>query len=470
MHSAYSTHTIAGYQRSTFRSDIRRSLALAIPLIGAQLLSMGNGLVDALVAGQLGSVQLAAGGIAAGIWFFASLSCIGMMAGLSPILSRLLGERRHSEVGGVFRQGLMLGLVVGILATALLLLFANNLHWTGMEPELLPFIRQYLVAASWSLPFYAIVMAARNFCEATGFTRPVIIVQAVGLLVNTVADLLFGLGWFGFPKFGLTGIGIATTLVMVSMAAVLIGYLSGRRFSRYKPFERFDRPDWRRLRSMMTLALPITIGIGFEAGLFVATTIQMGMLGTREAAAHYIAMGATSVCFMLPLGLSFALTARIGRADGREALESVRLRIYSGVTIMIVMAFGTAALLVLLRHPIASLYTQDTDIRAFAASLLLMAALFQLSDGLQIAMTGILRGLHDTRAPMWINGFSYWVVAFGIGHYSAFYLDYGAYGLWAGLIIGLTVASILLAFRLKVVMARKGIDAVTASSEIAARE
>jgi len=437
------------------RSDIRRSLALAIPLIGAQLLAMGNGLVDALVAGQLGSVQLAAGGIAAGIWFFASLACIGMMAGLSPILSRLLGERRHAELGGVYRQGLMLGVVVGLIAMLLLLVFAQNLHRTSIASELLPFIRQYLVAASWSLPFFAVVMASRNFCEATGFARPVLVVQAIGLVVNTVADLLFGLGWFGFPAYGLTGIGIATTSVMVTMATALIWFLSGRQFARFNVFERFDPPDWRRISSMMTLALPITVGVAFEAGLFVATTVQMGMLGTREAAAHYIAMGATSVCFMLPLGLSFALTARIGRADGRKELASVRLRIVSGLAIVIVMAVSTALLLVLFRHPIASIYTQDAGLRLFAANLLLLAALFQLSDGLQIAMIGILRGLHDTRVPMWINGFSYWVIAFGIGHYSAFYLDYGAYGLWMGLITGLTVASILLGWRLKIVMANR---------------
>jgi MATE family multidrug resistance protein len=437
------------FQTHTVVAEVRRCLRLALPLIGAQVVSMGNGLVDALVAGQLGPESLAAGGIAAALWFFSALFCIGMMAGLSPLMSRRVGERRRSELGAVFRQGIWLAVLTGVFATLLLQVLIIYLPHSTLQPVLIPLIREYLVVACWSLPFFALVMACRNLCEAVGLAKPVLWVQLVGLLVNTVANLAFGLGWFGAPKLGLTGIGLSTTLVMISMSLVLFMMLHGRQFDRYALFVRFDWPHWHELNNIIRLAVPITLGLVFEAGLFVATTVQMGMLGTHEAAGHYIAMGATSVCYMLPLGLSFAVTARVGRSDGRQLRESVRLRILSAMIIVGFMAVLTALILLLFRYPITALYTNDSNLRHFAASLLLMAAVFQLPDAAQVVLSGVLRGLHDTKVPMLINGFSYWVVAFGIGLIATYWLGYGAYGLWIGLISGLTVASTLLFLRLR---------------------
>ena len=440
------------FQTHTLFADIRRTLLLAVPLIGAQLLQMGNGLVDALVAGRLGRAELAAGGIAAGLWFFVSLACIGLTAGLSPTLSKMIGERRRDSVGVVFRQGLWLGALIGVLALLVLLLVAAKLPVLSLEAELVPLIRQYLISACWSLPAFAVVLVSRNVCEATGLVRPVLVVQMIGLLVNIVADLALGLGWFGFPRLGLFGIGLTTSLVMLCMAIALLLLLRGQRFTRYNLFAGIEYPDWQLLKPVLVLSLPIFLGLVFEAGLFVATAVQMGKLGTLEAAAHYIAMGATSFCFMLPLGLSFALTARVGRVLGRDQMAALKLRVLSGLIISAIMALATALLLLLFRHSITELYTNDVDVRLFAAQLLLMAALFQFSDAFQVSLTGMLRGMHDTRVPMFINAFSYWVIAFGMGYYAAHYLGFGAMGFWAGLVIGLSLAALLLAWRLRVML------------------
>ncbi len=444
-------NTLSFYSDATRRRvllDIKRTLVIALPLIGAQLLQVGNGLADALVAGQLGQVELAAGGIAAGIWFFASLSCIGLMAGLSPTLSKLIGQRRRVIVGSVFRQGLWLGVITGCIATATALLIAALLPYLSLQAELVPFIRQYLISASWSLPAFAVVMACRNVCEATGFTRPVLFVQILGLAINIFADLAFGLGWFGFPKLGLFGIGMATSAVMISMAIALLLYLRRDRFARFNLLSTFEWPRWRDIQPMLVLSIPIYFTLLFEAGLFFATAMQMGMIGTLEAAAHYIAIGVTSICFMLPLGLSFAVTARLGRVYGRQSLPAAKLRICSGLIITLIMAMLTVSALLLLRYPLISLYTDDAQLISIAAQLLVLAALFQLSDGAQVALIGILRGLQDVRVPMLINAFSYWGIAFLLGYFSAHHWGYGAAGLWWGLIIGLSVAALLLAVRL----------------------
>lgn len=431
------------------KADIRRTLRLGVPLIGAQLLQMGNGLVDAIVAGRIGSAELAAGGIGGSLWFAISLSCIGLMAGLSPTLSLLIGQKRKLFVGAVFRQGVWLALLTGLSAMFVLLIIASSVHLFPFAAGLSPLVREYLLGACWSLPFFALVMACRNVCEATGLTRPVVLVTALGLLINIVGNLGLGLGWYGLPKLGLFGIGLVTTLVNVGMAVVLLTLLKGRQFSRFELFATFDKPQWLHIKPMLSLSIPIFFGMLFETGLFVATAIQMGMIGVLESGAHQIAISASAFCYMLPLGMSFALTARIGRATAMDSLAPVRLRILSGLILAICMAVTTALLLIFFRYDIAGIYTQDAELIQFAGSLLLLGALFQLSDGAQVMLIGMLRGLQDTRVPMWINAFSYWVVAFGLGIFCAHVLGWGAYGLWAGLVIGLTVASILLGFRLR---------------------
>lgn len=428
--------------------EMRRTLRLAIPLIVAQLLQMGNGLVDALVAGRLGSAQLAAGGIAAGIWFVASILCVGLLAGLSPTLSRLIGQGRRRIVGGVFRQGLWLGAAVGLCALLCVLLMSATLdHWS-LKPELVPYIRQYLITACWSLPAFAVVMVARNVLEATGLTRPVMLVQLAGLGINILADLGFGLGWFGLPRLGLVGIGVATSVVTVSMAIALIIVLRRPRFSRYELFSQFDWPQWTTLRSLLTLSIPIYLTLLFESGLFFATGVQMGMIGTLEAGAHNIAISLSGACYMLPLGLSFALTARTGQVYGRESWPSIRLRVVSGVLLTLLLALSTAIALVLFRHQLTGLYSTDVAVQALAAQLLVLAAVFQLSDGAQVAFIGLLRGIQDTRVPMLINAVAYWGIAFPVGYVLAHHVGYGAHGLWYGLIIGLTLSALLQAWRL----------------------
>ncbi len=434
------------------RIELRRLLALATPLIGAQLLQMGNGLVDTLVAGRLGRDALAAAGIGAAVWFIVALSCIGLLASLSPVIAQMRGQGRQLEIGGVIRQGLWLACIWGFVSLLLVWLLGRSLVALGISPDLVPSIHAYLHAAAWGLPAMALLMAARGVCEAAGRTRPVLLVQLLGLVVNIIGDLGLGLGWFGLPALGLQGIGWSTTAVMICMAAALLFLLSQPGFQRFKIYSQWDWPKWATLNMLLGLSIPICLALLFEAGLFTATAIQMGVLGALPAGAHNIAIGVTSFCYMLPLGLSAALTARIGQAFGRGSLASVRLRINAGVIAVIVMASSTALLLVLFRHAVPSLYTDDVPVQQLAAQMLIFSAIFQLSDGLQATFFGALRGLQDTRVPMLINAFSYWVIAFGLGFYLAHYTSVGAFGLWIGLVVGLSLSSFFLFLRLRVVL------------------
>lgn len=440
---------IAGFKHTAVKADLMRTLHMGLPLVAAQLLHMSNGLVDAIVAGRIGNNELAAGGIGASLYFVTSLLCIGLMAGLSPTLSRLIGERRRAFVGRVFRQGLWLAVITGFIALAIVFFIRQSLWLFAFDPQLPPLMRDYFLGAAWSLPFFALVMAARNLCESTGLTRPVLLVTAMGVLINALVSCVLGLGLFGVPALGLLGIGIATSVVNVAMVLVLFALLRGKRFSRFQLFSDIEPAQWSYIGPMLGLSVPIFFGMLFEAGLFVATSIQMGIIGIKEAGAHQIAISASALCYMVPLGMSFAMTARIGRAEGSGSITAIRLRIISCALLITAMAATTVTILVLFRHEIATIYTEDPELIEFAASLLIFGAVFQLSDGAQIMLIGVLRGLHDTLVPMLINAFSYWVVAFGLGAFCAHFLNYGAYGLWLGLITGLSVASALLFMRLR---------------------
>jgi len=219
---------------------------------------------------------------------------------------------------------------------------------------------------------------------------------------------------------------------MFSMAIALLLFLRTARFDRYRLLASFEAPDRATIKSMFTLSFPIYLS-----------------LGKVESASHNIAIGIASLTFMLPLGLSFALTARVGRVYGRTSLPAIKQRITAGLVVTAILAMLMAILLVLFRFELAALYTDDEKLIAFAAHLLLFGAAFQLSDGAQIAFLAVLRGLQDFRVPMFINAFSYWGVAFSLGFYAAHYRGYGAQGLWVGLIVGLSLAAVLLALRLR---------------------
>lgn len=435
--------------RNALAAERRRTLTMAIPLIGAQLLAVGNGVIDTLVAGRLGRLELAASGVGSSIWFLVFLGGIGLMAGLSPTMARLIGQKRAAGLGGVFQQGVWLSLLLGLIAMAVLLGLTGTIHRWGFEAPLVAEMRHYLTAVVWSLPPAMLILAARNVCEASGRTRPVLAVQAIGLVVNLLADLGFGLGYFGLPAFGLAGIGLATALVNVVMCAALYALLTGPRFRRYRLFTDWQAPDWRQLAALLTLSIPISLTLLFEVGLFSATAIQMGQLGALEASAHNVAVGVSALVYMLPLGLGFALTARVGVAFGRRQITSIRLRVVNGLILTLIMATSSALMLLLFRHWIPTLYTDDTEVQQLAAQLLLLAAVFQFSDDFQGTLVPMLRGLHDTRIPMVINGFSYWVAGFGTGYVTTQYLGWGPYGLWVGLIAGLTTSATLQGWRLR---------------------
>ena len=417
--------------------------------MGAQLLGMGNGLVDALVAGRLGPAELAAVGIGGSVIFLVTVSSIGLMASLSPLMAAARGAGRRPDVGALFRQGLWMALAFGLADLALVQLCIATLPGWGMDAGLLPALIVYLDAAKWGLPAAVLLLAARNVCEATARTRQVLAVQGVALGVNLVADLGLGLGMFGLPRLGVAGIGWSTTIVQCVAAATLFALLARPTFERFRLWRPFQWPDFARLRIVLALSAPICLTVLSESALFGATAIGMGRLGTLPASAHNIAIGTTAFMYMLPLGLSFALTARVGAAHGRGSMAAVRLRVRTGIAVALALATTTSCLLAAFGGRLAALYTDDPDVRALAARFFVYAAVFQVSDAMQVTLISALRGLADTRVPMLLNIVAFWGVGAPVGYLAAYRTPLGPEGLWLGLIVGLSASALLQGTRLR---------------------
>jgi MATE family multidrug resistance protein len=266
-----------------------------------------------------------------------------------------------------------------------------------------------------------------------------------GLAVLAPLGYVFMFGKLGLPPQGARGCGIATALVLwLEMLGFLVYVLCHRNYRGLNLFERFEWPHWRRIGALLHIGLPMAVTLLAEAGLFVATALLIGTMGEDVVASHQVAINVASVFFMIPLGLAMAITVRVGNAVGRDDARGVRYAGFCGIGLALVTQLVSATLMLGLPHAIAGLYTGNPRVIALAAQLLVLAGLFQFSDGIQVASNGALRGLKDTRVPMAITLFAYWGVGMPVGWWLAFPHGLGARGMWMGLIAGLSVAAVLL--------------------------
>ena len=320
----------------------------------------------------------------------------------------------------------------------------------GIVPEVRPQATAFLQAIAWGAPALALYFCFRYLSEGLAWTPPSMIAGIAGLLVLAPLGyaLMFGAG--PFPSLGAAGLGYATAFVLWLQAAGFLLYLHrDPRFADLGLFARFEHPHWPTIRGLLALGLPMGVSIFMEGSLFVATALLIGRIGAVDVAAHQIALNVASVCFMLPLGIAMATTVRVGHAVGAEDRSAARYAVAAGFALGALTQAAAAALLVFGGAWIAGFYTRDAAVAGLAIGLMRYAALFQLPDGVQVLSAGALRGLKDTRVPMLITIFAYWGVGLPLGAWFGLHLGGRAPGLWIGLILGLSVAAVLLALRLR---------------------
>jgi len=305
-----------------------------------------------------------------------------------------------------------------------------------------------LVAISSGAPALTGYFALRGLSEGVGLTRPTMYFGFLGLVLLAPIGYVLMYGGFGLAPRGAQGSGMATAIVLWLQFAAFASYIATRRHYRvFSPFGRFDAPSWHAIFELLRLGVPMGISLLMEAGLFVAAALLIGSLGATIVASHQIALNVASITFMLPLGLAMATTVRVGRAVGAGDADGVRYAGFVGIGASLATQLISCSVMALFPHRIAAMYTDDGGVAALAAQLLLFAAIFQFSDGIQVTANGALRGLKDTTVPMLFTMLAYWGIGMPLGYFLGFREGMGAVGMWIGLIAGLTAAAVLLLAR-----------------------
>jgi len=429
--------------------EARQLLKLAAPLMINNLAIAGMQFADAIMAGQLGASELAAVAVGGSVWFLGFTVCLGLMMAISPIAARLAGAGKPELIGRYTRQGLWLAVVLGVVFIVFIQSVAGSLlTGFGIDAAFVDMATGYVEAIVWGAPAVYVFLAFRFTTEGIGYTRPIMYTSLFALVCNVFLNYVFMFGHFGAPALGPVGCGVASAVTMWIIMFVLGTYIYVH--PRYKPLKIFDHMAPVRmpvLKEIVSLGLPISLTITAEAGLFSAVSILVGTRGPDITAAHQIALNFASTMFMIPLAISAATTVRIGQALGAEKPELARLSGMLGIFMCGIFMTFSALILLVFRDTIVGIYTTDTSVQAIAVSMLLMATVFQVADGVQIGAAGALRGYKDTRVPMVINMFSYWVLAFPISYLAAVTYQARPAYIWLGFVIGLTVASALLTVR-----------------------
>lgn len=431
-----------------FRHDVARTARLAAPLAAGHLASGLVSFVDALVAGHHGTATLAAMSVGTALLWLPLLAPMGVLMALPPAVSQRDGAGRRGDIGPLFRQALWLAALLGLLLFVLLSALPLLLRPMGIAPDIVPGVVGFLHAVRWGIPAFTLYLSMRYLSDGLHWSLPTMLLGFGGLCVLAPLAWVLTNGRLGAPELGAAGIGMATSVMFWVQALGFALYLwHSRRFADLQLFAHFEWPQWPAQRELLRNGLPIGITVTMEGGLFAATALLIGRLGEVPVAAHQVALNVATLCFMLPFGIAEATTVRVGHAFGRGDRSGVRHAAFAGLALALVTQACSALLLALGHAGIAQLYSTDPAVIALGGSLLLYAALFQFPDGVQVVSAGALRGLQDTRVPMWLAVLAYWGIGMPVGAGLGLWLGWGPRGMWLGLTAGLLVAALLLARR-----------------------
>jgi MATE family multidrug resistance protein len=439
----------------TFAGESLALLRLGGPIIASQLAQMSMGFVDTVMAGRLSASDLAAVAVGNSIWITALLFGWGLLLSVSPTVAHAYGAGETHAIGSPVRQGLWLSLAISVCTFVAVRSAAPILHWLKVDEAIVPTAVGFLDAISWGLPATYAFTVLRGFSEAVGKPRPIMAISLVGLAANIAGNSIFMYGRLGMPRLGAVGCGVASAITMWIMIFSLVVWIACDRY--YRPFAVFRHGEWphiRRLVRLWKLGSPIGVCLLMEGSMFTTVSLLMGSLGKIVVAGHQIAVNVASVTFMVPLGLSVAITVRVGHAMGRRDPSSARRSGLVGAGMAAGFMSLAAVMMAFFPRLIASIYTDDESVRSTATSLLVMAAIFQIFDGSQVAGAAALRGLKDTKIPMVITVLAYWGLGLPLGYILGMVYARGPQALWIGLIAGLTAAAVLLNARFWLVTRR----------------
>lgn len=441
--------SVAKSLNSPWRAEIGAMTRLALPLIATQLAQIAILTTDVLLMGWLGPDALAAGALGTHLFFLLWVVGSGLGMAVAPLIAQAIGRKRHMlrDARRTLRQGFWVTLAIAGPGTLVLCYAEPVLIALGQDPAIAAMSQDYTRALAVGLVPATWFIVLRMFIAAFQRPRSALVVQLFVFALNASLAYTLMFGKAGFPALGLVGAGIASAVAHWASVILLLGFiLIDRRFRRFHVLGRFWRSDWRRFIELWRVGLPVSATLLFEVGLFSGAVYTMGIIGTAELAAHQIALQCASVTFMIPLGLSQAATVRVGQYAGAGDADGVGRAGWCALVLAVGFMATMAVALWSLRWGLMDVFLDLSQpgamhVAELGAAFLVVAGFFQIFDGAQSVALGALRGLKDTRVPMFITAFGYWGVGFPVTLICAFALNLGGVGVWYGLALGLFVVA-----------------------------
>lgn len=433
-------------------SEVRAILKLTAPILATQLAQVGMGTIDTLMSGYVSTQDLAAVAIGSAVWTPVWLFLAGILVALSPAVAKASAANDTEKLPKLLSTAIALGVAFGLILGVLVAYIGWSIPVFVKDAHTAKVASQYLYAIALGMPISGVFLALRFYAEALNAASHVTRIMLIGLALNVPINYVLIYGLFGFPELGGVGCGIGSATVLFIMSIAMLANTRKHRLQKdYALFANALRSRFADIMALTKVGLPIGVAIFFEVSLFTAIALFLADLGPVIVAGHQVALNVASITFMLPLSLGMAMTVRVGHHLGSTGAEDAKRSSWLGVKLNLGLALFNAGLITLGAGFIANLYSPDPAVVAIGTSLLFFAALFQISDAIQIAAAGALRAYEDTFAVMLITFAAYWLIGFGSGWYLAYEATepLGAAGFWIGLIIGLTFAAVALVARLR---------------------
>ncbi len=443
---------------SQFFRDVRREATalwqLAWPVLVGQVATVAMGVVDVAMTGHASAGDLAAVALGASVWSIVIITVMGVMMAVNTLVAHEVGAGAFGRIPHLVRQSLWKAVLIGILACLAANAAASVFDFIALDDDVREEAKLFLHIISIGLPPFVLYRALYGYSASLGQTKPTMVIALGALAFNIVVNWLLIFGHWGFPRLGGIGCAIATASGLWLMLFALIYWI--RRAPAYRasyPFTGWEPPDWKEIRAMLKLGMPIGVTYFAEATAFASIALLVAKFGVVTIAAHQIALNFSSLVFMVPLSFGIGLVTRVGQALGAGSPVQARFVAWVGVSMAVAYAALSATVIALLRDQIAAAYTTDENVRALASELLLFAAVFQLSDATQVATSCAIRGYKVTRRPMLIHLTAFWGLSLPLGCLLGLApawlplrpaVPMAAQGFWIGIVVGLTVAAVLL--------------------------
>ena len=438
----------------SIRDEMRSIWILSWPVLVGQVATVGMGVADVAMTGHVNADQLAAVSLGASVWSIVLVTVMGIMIAINTVVAHEVGAGRFDAIGHSVRQSLWKGAGVGLIACAATNACALLFSHIGLDSAVAAQAALFTHVISIGMPAFACYRALYGYTTSINQTKPVMVIALGALGFNIVVNWLLVFGNLGFPRLGAVGCAVGTAAGTWLMLGAMLWWI--RRAPAYRqtyPFTRWEGPDWREIGSMLRLGLPVGVTYFAEVSAFGLISLLVARFGVVQVSAHQIALNFSSLTFMVPLSFGIALITRVGQALGEGDAAKARHVAWVGVAMSAGFGLLSAAFVALFRWQIARAYTSDPAVQELCVQLLLFAALFQLSDAVQVATSSAIRGYKVTRPPMVIQLVAFWIFSMPLGivlGLAPAWLPFGpaapmrVFGFWIGLVLGLSIAAVLL--------------------------